>query len=59
MSEHDINGFSNLVYIDGKSFENLRERMIDQVKAPAKLLHIGFKPNGFPYAVLEIDPGND
>lgn len=59
MSDNDLNGFSNLVFIDGRSFENLKERMIAQVKEPAKILQIGLKPNGFPYAVLEIDPGND
>lgn len=59
MTEDDINGFANLVFIDGRSFENLKERMIAQVKEPAKILQIGLKPNGFPYAIIEIDAGND
>jgi hypothetical protein len=50
----DINGFSNLVFIDGRSFDNLKERMITQVRVPARVLQIGLKPNGFPYAVLQV-----
>lgn len=50
----DINGFSNLIMIDGRSFDGLKERMIQQVQVPAQILHIGLKPNGFPYAVLKV-----
>ena len=50
----DINGFSNLVMIDGRSFDNLKERMIMQVRVPAKIMEIGLKPNGFPYAILLV-----
>jgi hypothetical protein len=50
----DINGFSNLVFIDGRSFDNLKERMITQVRVPARVLQIGLKPNGFPYAILQV-----
>lgn len=50
----DINGFSNLVFIDGRSFDNLKERMITQVRVPARVVDIGLKPNGFPYAILQV-----
>jgi len=50
----DINGFSNLVMIDGRSFDNLKERMITQIRVPAKILEIGLKPNGFPFAILQV-----
>jgi hypothetical protein len=50
----DINGFSNLVMIDGRSFDNLKQRMVEQVQVPAQILYIGLKPNGFPYAVLKV-----
>ncbi len=54
MSEiEDINGFSNLIFIDGRSFDNLKERMITQVRVPANIVHIGLKPNGFPYCILK------
>lgn len=50
----DINGFSNLIMIDGRSFDNLKERMITQVRVPARILEIGLKPNGFPFAILQV-----
>lgn len=50
----DINGFSNLVMIDGRSFDNLKERMITQIRVPARILEIGLKPNGFPFAILQV-----
>lgn len=50
----DINGFSNLVMIDGRSFDNLKERMITQVRVPARIVEIGLKPNGFPFAILQV-----
>lgn len=50
----DINGFSNLIMIDGRSFDNLKDRMITQVRVPARILEIGLKPNGFPYAILQV-----
>jgi hypothetical protein len=50
----DINGFSNLIFIDGRSFDNLKERMITQVRVPARVLDIGLKPNGFPFAILQV-----
>lgn len=50
----DINGFSNLVMIDGRSFDNLKERMITQVRVPARIVEIGLKPNGFPFAILMV-----
>lgn len=50
----DINGFSNLVMIDGRSFDNLKERMITQIRVPARIMEIGLKPNGFPYAILMV-----
>jgi hypothetical protein len=50
----DINGFGNLVMIDGRSFDNLKERMITQVRVPARVMQIGLKPNGFPYAILMV-----
>lgn len=50
----DINGFSNLIMIDGRSFDNLKERMITQVRVPARIVEIGLKPNGFPFAILQV-----
>lgn len=50
----DINGFSKLVMIDGRSFDNLKQRMIEQVQVPAQIVHIGLKPNGFPFAILKV-----
>jgi hypothetical protein len=50
----DINGFSKLIMIDGRSFDNLKQRMIEQVQVPAQILQIGLKPNGFPFAILKV-----
>ena len=50
----DINGFSNLVYIEARNFDQLRDRMITEVRVPATIVNIGTKTGGFPYVILSV-----
>lgn len=50
----DINGFSNLVYIEHRNFEGLKNRMITEIRVPATIVDMGLKSGGFPYCILRI-----
>ena len=50
----DINGFSNLVYLEHRSFDGLKQKMITEVRVPATILNIGLKAGGFPYVILKV-----
>ncbi len=50
----DINGFLRLVKVTGRTFEQLQERMITQVRVPASIVQFGESPGGAPWVVLKI-----
>lgn len=50
----DINGFSNLVYLEARDFELLKRRMITEIRVPASIVNIGLKAGGFPYVMLRV-----
>lgn len=56
MSEviEDINGFSNYHYFDGRSFDQLKRRLIEDIRVPARIIEMGLNRNGFPFAIVHI-----
>lgn len=56
MSEpiEDINGFMNYYYVNARSIDQLKERLVEQFRVPARIIHMGLNPNGFPYAFVHV-----
>jgi len=50
----DINGFSNLVYLEAREFETLKKRMITEIRVPANVVQFGLKNGGFPFVILNV-----
>lgn len=50
----DINGFGRLVKISGRTFEQMQERMITQVRVPASIVEFGETAGGAPWVILKI-----
>lgn len=50
----DINGFSNLIYLEARNFDMLKSKMITDVRVPATIVDIGLKAGGFPYCILKV-----
>lgn len=50
----DINGFSNLVFMEARDFEMLKRKMITEIRVPATIQNIGLKAGGFPFCILKV-----
>lgn len=50
----DINGFSNIVFMEARDFEMLKRKMITEIRVPATLLNIGLKQGGFPFCFIKV-----
>lgn len=50
----DLNNFSNLIEVRGRSFDLLRENMA-KIDVPASIVHITLQPTGQYVAILMAD----
>jgi hypothetical protein len=50
----DINNFANLVEVKARTFDRLREAMM-QIEVPVTVIEMGIMPTGLYYAFLKAD----
>lgn len=53
-SIQDINGFMNYHYVNARSMDQLKQRLVEQFRVPARIISMGLTPNGFPYAYVHV-----
>jgi len=50
----DLNGFSRLIRITGRSWEDMHRRMIQDVRVPATVVQFGESTSGMNWVVLKL-----